>query len=116
MDARLLAIMILLPFALLFVYSGIHEYQRYKSEGRAKYGLVYDDESGTTHVTAIAGPACLALFSSIACVAEQDHVRRWPGRWIIGMYLFFQSGSRPKPTIISEGRAACCRRSSEARR
>lgn len=54
MDARLLAIMILVPFALLFVYSGIHEYQRYKSEGRAKYGLVYDDESGTTHVTAIA--------------------------------------------------------------
>ena len=57
MEAGLIAIIMLLPFAPLFLYSGIHEYQRYKSEGRAKYGLVYDDESGTTHVTAIAEDA-----------------------------------------------------------
>jgi hypothetical protein len=57
MDAGLIAIIMLLPFALLFLYSGIHEYQRYKSEGRARYGLVYDEESGTTHVTAIAEDA-----------------------------------------------------------
>ena len=53
MDARLIALVILLPFAVLFIYSGLHEYQRYKTEGRAKYGLAYDEESGTTHVTAI---------------------------------------------------------------
>jgi hypothetical protein len=54
MEARLIAIMLLVPFALLFIYSGIHEYRRYKSEGRAKYGLSYDEETGTTHVTGIA--------------------------------------------------------------
>jgi len=54
MEARLIAIMFLVPFALLFIYSGIHEYRRYKSEGRAKYGLSYDEETGTTHVTGIA--------------------------------------------------------------
>ncbi|MGR3321389.1 MAG: hypothetical protein ACU0DK_05605 [Pseudooceanicola sp.] len=53
MDAQVIAILILLPFGLAFVYAGIHEYRRYKSDGRANYGLVYDEESGTTHVTAI---------------------------------------------------------------
>lgn len=50
----MIAFLILLPFAIAFVSAGIHEYLRYKSEGRATYGLVYDDESGTTHVTGIA--------------------------------------------------------------
>ncbi len=54
MEARLIAITLLAPFALLFIYLGIQEYQRYKTEGRAKYGLVYDEETGTTHVTGIA--------------------------------------------------------------
>lgn len=53
MDARLIAAIILAPFALAFVYSAIHELLRYRSEGRAEYGLLYDDETGTTHVTAI---------------------------------------------------------------
>ena len=54
MEARLIALTMLAPFALLFIYLGVQEFQRYKSEGRAKYGLVYDEETGTTHVTGIA--------------------------------------------------------------
>ena len=50
----MIAFLIILPFAIAFVFAGIHEYLRYKSEGRATYGLVYDEESGTTHVTGIA--------------------------------------------------------------
>ncbi|HBZ45408.1 MAG TPA: hypothetical protein DEO85_15440 [Maritimibacter sp.] len=57
MDARLIAAIIILPFAFAFIYAGIHEYLRYKSEGRANYGLVYDEESGTTHVTGIGDDA-----------------------------------------------------------
>ncbi|QFT80572.1 hypothetical protein FIU89_08110 [Roseovarius sp. THAF27] len=53
MSAQLLAALIVSPFALAFVYAGYHEYSRYKSEGRATYGLAYDEESGTTHVTGI---------------------------------------------------------------
>lgn len=54
MSAQLIATLILLPFALAFIYAAVHEYLRYKSDGRANYGLVYDDETGTTHVTGIA--------------------------------------------------------------
>jgi hypothetical protein len=53
MDARLLAFIIIAPFMVAFVYAGIHEYMRYKSQGKASYGLVYDEETGTTHVTGI---------------------------------------------------------------
>ena len=53
MSINLIATAILLPFAVAFIYAGIHEYMRYKSEGRANYGLVYDEETGTTHVTGI---------------------------------------------------------------
>ena len=44
-----------------------------------------------------------------------DHFLRLPdsGRMVQGEAT---TGSRPKPTIISEGRAACCSRSSEASR
>lgn len=54
MKAELIPFLMLLPFMLLFIYAGIREYQRYQTEGRAKYGLVYDVETGTTHVTGIA--------------------------------------------------------------
>lgn len=53
MEIQLIAILILLPFAVVFIYAGIHEYRRYKSEGRASYGLVYNEETGTTHLTGI---------------------------------------------------------------
>ncbi|SHI42489.1 hypothetical protein [Wenxinia saemankumensis] len=54
MEARWIAIIILTPFTLAFIYAAIHEIMRYRSEGRATYGLVYDEETGTTHVTGIA--------------------------------------------------------------
>jgi len=53
MEAQVIALILILPFILAFIYAGIHEYRRYKSEGRASYGLVYDEETGTTHVTGI---------------------------------------------------------------
>ena len=53
MEARILAALILLPSAAVFIYAGIREYRRFKSEGRAKYGLVFDEETGTTHVSGI---------------------------------------------------------------
>jgi UPF0716 family protein affecting phage T7 exclusion len=52
-DARLIAALILLPFAAAFIYAAIQEYMRYKSQGKANYGLVYDEETGTTHVTGL---------------------------------------------------------------
>ncbi|MEQ6247672.1 hypothetical protein ABMC89_02150 [Sulfitobacter sp. HNIBRBA3233] len=54
MEAQTIAILLLTPFALAFVYAGVHEYLRYKSDGSASYGLVYDEETGTSHVTAVA--------------------------------------------------------------
>ena len=54
MTPQALAAIILTPFAIAFAYAGYHEYQRYKSDGRAQYGLVFDEETGTTHVTGIA--------------------------------------------------------------
>ena len=41
MEPRLIAAIILAPFALAFLYSAIHELFRYRSEGRAEYGLSY---------------------------------------------------------------------------
>ncbi|WP_238369086.1 hypothetical protein [Heliomarina baculiformis] len=54
MEAQTIAALIITPFAAAFVYAGIHEFRRYKSDGRANYGLVFDEETGTTHVTGIA--------------------------------------------------------------
>ncbi|MGB2201704.1 MAG: hypothetical protein ACPH5G_10265 [Pseudooceanicola atlanticus] len=53
MTAQVITAVLILPFAAAFIYAGVHEYLRYKSDGRATYGLVYDEESGTTHVTGI---------------------------------------------------------------
>lgn len=54
MEARTIALIFISPFVVAFIYAGIHEFLRYKSEGRTNYGLVYDEETGTTHVTGIA--------------------------------------------------------------
>lgn len=54
MKAELIPMLMLVPFMLLFIYAGVREYQRFKSEGRAKYGLVFNEETGTSHVTGIA--------------------------------------------------------------
>ena len=53
MEARLIAAAVLLPSTAVFVYAAIHEWRRYKSKGSASYGLAYDEETGTTHVTEI---------------------------------------------------------------
>lgn len=53
MEARYLALLILVPFAVVFAYCTWHEYKRYKAEGRSSYGLSYDPETNTTHVGAI---------------------------------------------------------------
>ena len=53
MTAQIIAMILLMPFALAFVYAGIHEYLRYKSGGSANYGLVYNEETGTTHIAGI---------------------------------------------------------------
>lgn len=54
MEARWIGVLILSPFVAAIIYAGVHEFRRYRSEGPAKYGLVYDEETGTTHVTGIA--------------------------------------------------------------
>lgn len=53
MEPRLIALLILLPFVAAFVYAAVHEYRRFNSQGSATYGLVYDEDTGTTHVTEI---------------------------------------------------------------
>jgi|GEM_PF-1231496 hypothetical protein len=50
MEARYVALLILVPFAVIFVYCTWHEYRRFKTEGRSIYGLSYDPETNTTHV------------------------------------------------------------------
>lgn len=50
MEARYVALLILVPFAVVFAYCTWHEYRRFKTEGRSIYGLSYDPETNTTHV------------------------------------------------------------------
>ncbi|MAQ36096.1 MAG: hypothetical protein CMO21_02565 [Thioclava sp.] len=54
MSAQILAAVILLPFVFVALYAGIHEFLRFRSEGRANYGLIFDEETGTSYVTGIA--------------------------------------------------------------
>jgi len=54
MEARTLVFALLTPFILVFAYASWHEYRRYKKEGRSTYGLNYDPETDTTHVTTLA--------------------------------------------------------------
>lgn len=50
MEARYVALLILVPFAAIFAYCTWQEYRRFKTEGRSIYGLSYDPETNTTHV------------------------------------------------------------------
>ncbi|QFS83250.1 hypothetical protein FIU97_10465 [Roseivivax sp. THAF40] len=54
MSEKLIALIILSPIVLVVIFAAIHEYRRYKSEGRATYGLAYDETTGTTYLTGIA--------------------------------------------------------------
>lgn len=51
MPASTLAIFILTPFIVIFAYAGWHEWRRVRKEGQGNYGLAYDSETDTTHVT-----------------------------------------------------------------
>ncbi len=51
MELRLIVIILLLPFAIIFVYTMWHEFRRYRRDGSAEYGLSYDPETNSTHVT-----------------------------------------------------------------
>ena len=53
MDITYVALLLLLPFFLVFVYAGWHEYGRFQREGSSNYGLTYDPETNTTFVGAI---------------------------------------------------------------
>jgi len=51
MSSAPFALLLLSPFAALFAYAGWHEYARIRREGRGTYGLAYDPETDSTHVT-----------------------------------------------------------------
>lgn len=50
MELRLLVALMILPFAVIFGYCMWHELRRFRHEGRAAYGLSYDEETDSTHV------------------------------------------------------------------
>ncbi|HKL65264.1 MAG TPA: hypothetical protein VJ886_04055 [Roseovarius sp.] len=51
MSASTLAFVILTPFVGIFAYAAWHEWQRARDEGPGTYGLAYDPETDSTHVT-----------------------------------------------------------------
>lgn len=51
MTASTLALLILTPFVAVFAYAAWHEWARAREDGHSNYGLAYDPETDTTHVT-----------------------------------------------------------------
>lgn len=51
MSSAPLALSLILPFAAIFAYAGWHEWRRARKEGPGTYGLAYDPETDSTHVT-----------------------------------------------------------------
>jgi len=51
MSGSSLALLILAPFVVIFAYAGWREWQRARADGHSNYGLAYDPETETTHVT-----------------------------------------------------------------
>ena len=51
MSASSLAFVILTPFLGIFAYAAWHEWHRARDEGPGTYGLAYDPETDSTHVT-----------------------------------------------------------------
>lgn len=51
MSSTAMALLIILPFAAIFAYAMWHEWHRARQEGPGTYGLAYDPETDTTHVT-----------------------------------------------------------------
>jgi hypothetical protein len=46
-----LALLLLTPFVAVFAYAAWHEWHRAREDGHSNYGLAYDPETDTTHVT-----------------------------------------------------------------
>jgi hypothetical protein len=46
-----LALLLLTPFIAVFAYAAWHEWHRAREDGHSNYGLAYDPETDTTHVT-----------------------------------------------------------------
>lgn len=46
-----IALLIIVPFAGIFAYAAWHEWHRLRKDGPGNYGLAYDPETDTTHVT-----------------------------------------------------------------
>ena len=53
METRHLVLLMIAPFALIFIYAIWHEYVRFKRDGASSYGLTYDATTNTTHVGAL---------------------------------------------------------------
>jgi hypothetical protein len=51
MSKTVVALSLVLPFAGVFAYAAWHEWRRRRSDGPGTYGLAYDPETDTTHVT-----------------------------------------------------------------
>lgn len=51
MTGSTIAFVILAPFTAVFVYAAWHEWRRARKDGHSNYGLSYDPETDTTHVT-----------------------------------------------------------------
>jgi len=51
MPASALALFLLTPFVLIFGYAAWHEWHRMREDGHSNYGLAYDPETDSTHVT-----------------------------------------------------------------
>lgn len=53
MNLSFAVFLLMLPFLGIVVYASWHEYDRFKRDGKANYGLTYDPETNTTFVAAI---------------------------------------------------------------
>jgi hypothetical protein len=50
MDGSIIALVLVVPAAAVFVWAGWREVRRFRADGPSNYGLTYDPETNTTHV------------------------------------------------------------------
>ncbi|MGR3460813.1 MAG: hypothetical protein ACU0AX_08045 [Roseovarius sp.] len=51
MPTSAFALVLLAPFIAIFAYAAWHEWHRAREDGHSNYGLAYDPETDSTHVT-----------------------------------------------------------------
>ncbi|WP_104019014.1 hypothetical protein [Roseovarius nitratireducens] len=51
MPTSAFALVLLAPFIAIFAYAAWHEWHRVREDGHSNYGLAYDPETDSTHVT-----------------------------------------------------------------